>query len=92
MAETAQEKFLKEQLEKERKSHGEVCKEWREREAGLQVELHRARDAAAAESQRADLAEERIGRLRDLLEHGNDLGARGLARGWDRDRKRRARG
>lgn len=91
MAETAQEKFLKDQLEKERKSHGEVCKEWREREASLQADLHRARDLAAAEAHRADLAEERIGRLRDLIEHGNDLGARNLARGWDRE-KRRARG
>lgn len=92
MAESSQETFLKTQLEKERKSHGETCAEWREKEAKLQAELTRARDAASVEMHRAELAEERIGRLRGLLEHGHSFGARDLARDWDLERKRRARG
>lgn len=57
----------------------------------LQAELARARDLAAAEAHRAVLAEGRVGRLRDLLDHGNDVGACRLARDWDVERKRRDR-
>lgn len=89
MAETAQEKFLKEQLGKERESHRKACGEWRDQEKALRMDLAHADDCAMSEKLRADLAEERIARLRRLLEAGNDLGARKLAAAWG---KRRGRG
>lgn len=59
--------------------------------AELRTEVARLTDQRLAEAQRADLAEERLARIRDLLQHANEAGARELATAWDIERKRRNR-
>lgn len=83
--------WLQEQLEAARKSHSEAYEKHRAQVALLRTDLDRALDRASAEAARANLAEERIGRLRDRLDHAEDAGARRLASEWDLERKRRAR-
>lgn len=65
----------------------------RRREEGedLRTDLHIAQDEATAQRQRAELAEERLHRIRDVLGRDQQAAAHTLVTRWDIERKRRSR-
>lgn len=92
MADTKQEAWLRDQLEAARKSFNEAHEQRRKEVAEGRAELARANDLSQREGQRADLAEARIARLRDLLGRDDRFNTLKLATEWDIERKRRDRG
>lgn len=58
----------------------------------LRTLLHIAEDEATSQRQRAELAEQRIGRVRDVLGRDEIAAALDLTSAWDIERKRRDRG